>query len=58
MSLSILHAPSKSADIPCAAFAPVLLARKAKKIRVQLDAESGGNIKEVRTIYQKTAKRE
>ena len=42
----------------CAAFAPVLLARKAKKIRAQLDAESGGNIKEVRTIYQKTAKRE
>ncbi|RPD55901.1 MFS polyamine transporter [Lentinus tigrinus ALCF2SS1-6] len=39
-------------------FAPVLLERKAKKIRAKLDEESGGsNVKEVRTIYQKTAKR-
>ena len=41
-----------------AAYAPILLARKAKKIRAKLDAEGGSAGKEVRTIFQKTAKRE
>ncbi|KAM5542678.1 hypothetical protein V8D89_003639 [Ganoderma adspersum] len=39
-------------------YAPVLLDRKAKGILAKLDAEGGGSGKEVRTIYQKTAKRD
>ncbi|RDX51047.1 MFS polyamine transporter [Lentinus brumalis] len=39
-------------------YAPVLLDRKAKKIRAKLDAESSGPVQEVRTICQKSAKRD
>ncbi|TBU49917.1 MFS polyamine transporter [Dichomitus squalens] len=39
-------------------YAPILLARKAKKIRAKLDAEGGSAGKEVRTVFQKTAKRD
>ncbi|PIL26869.1 MFS general substrate transporter [Ganoderma sinense ZZ0214-1] len=39
-------------------YTPVLLDRKAKAIRAKLDTEGGGSGKEVRTIFQKTAKRD